>query len=280
MAHLEKTERTTLRRLPSRGSHDRAVIHGILDEGQVCHIAAVDHGTAAMIPTGYVRDGDRILIHGSKASRMMRLLASGIDASVCITIVDGFVLARSAFHHSMNYRSVIMFGKAEPLEGEVKRGAMTRFLEGLCPGRSSECREPSEKELDATTVVAFPIHEASAKIRTGPPIDDDEDYESGHWAGVVPIKMINIDPIPDPKLDPAIPIPQHVRDRVTRFSSLAMKPQCERCHAEIGPDDEVFICSWECTFCPGCAEGMGRVCPNCSGELLLRPRRIGSNSEI
>lgn len=190
MDSLMQTEKTTLKRLSKRGDYSKEVIYKILDEGSICHVGFVVDGYPVVIPTGYARQGDRILIHGSAASRMIRSLAQGIDVSVTVTLIDGIVLARSAFHHSFNYRSVVIFGKATPIEDKVeKMQALEAFTEHIMPGRWSDVRIPNEQELKATTVLALDLTEASAKVRTGPPIDDDEDYQLDVWAGVLPLKL-------------------------------------------------------------------------------------------
>ena len=197
-ATLPATDRTRLRRLPARGAFDRASIDAILDEALICHIAFVADGQPYAIPTGFARVGDTIYVHGSSASRMVRALAGGLDLCLTVTLVDGLVLARSAFHHSMNYRSVVVLGKARLVEdaGE-KSDALRHFTEHIAPGRWSALRPVSDQELKATAVLALPIAEASAKVRTGPPIDDEEDYGWPVWAGVVPLSFSRGEPIAD-----------------------------------------------------------------------------------
>lgn len=185
-----KTERTTVRRLPKRASYDAATIHAILDEALICHVGFVVNGAPVVIPTIHWRDGDRLYFHGSAASRMLRNLREGIDACVTITLLDGLVLARSAFHHSMNYRSVVVFGRAfEITDREEKIRALEVLVEHVVRGRSAEVRGPNESELRQTSVLALPIEEASAKIRTGGPVDDEEDYALPVWAGVLPATL-------------------------------------------------------------------------------------------
>lgn len=198
MTELAVTERTRVRRLAQRASYDVAAIHAILDEGLVCHVGFVAGGRPVVIPTIHWRDGDRLYVHGSAASAMLRNLRGGVDACVTVTLVDGLVLARSAFHHSMNYRSVVVFGRAtEVTEREEKLRALERLVEHIAPGRSREVRPPSESELRQTLVLALPIEEASAKIRTGGPIDDEEDYALPVWAGVVPLQVVRGEPVQD-----------------------------------------------------------------------------------
>jgi nitroimidazol reductase NimA-like FMN-containing flavoprotein (pyridoxamine 5'-phosphate oxidase superfamily) len=211
-----KTPRTKLRRLPKRGSHDREAIDAILDEALVCHLGFVHEGRPAVVPTLHARVGDEVFVHGSSASRMLRALATGIDACLTVTLIDGLVLARSAFHHSVNYRSVVLYGTARPVtEPAEKERALEAFTEKLVPGRWQGVRWPSRKELKATSALALPIAEGSAKVRTGPPIDDEEDYALDAWAGVVPILTRMHDPIPDPRLRPGIETPEHVRSLVS-----------------------------------------------------------------
>jgi nitroimidazol reductase NimA-like FMN-containing flavoprotein (pyridoxamine 5'-phosphate oxidase superfamily) len=207
---LSRTPRTTLKRLPKRGSHEREVIDRILDEGFICHVGFVADGQPFVIPTGYARVADKLIIHGSQASRMLRALGQGIDVCVTVTLIDGLVLARSAFHHSMNYRSVMVFGRAKIIDNrEEKWQALLALSEHIVRGRWKDVREPSEEELRQTTVLSLPIEEGSAKIRTGPPLDDEEDYALSVWAGVVPLKVVAEAPIADPRLPPKTLIPDY-----------------------------------------------------------------------
>ncbi len=189
---LSITDRTKLRRLPKRGSYDAAVVHAILDEALVCHIGFATGADRApiVIPTTHVRIDDHLYVHGSAASHMLRSLAGGLEICVTVTLIDGLVFARSAFHHSMNYRSVVVFGTATLVdEPAAKRRALDALIDKLSPNRTAGCRGPNEKELLATKVIAMPIVEASAKIRTGPPIDDAEDMGLPYWAGIVPLQL-------------------------------------------------------------------------------------------
>jgi nitroimidazol reductase NimA-like FMN-containing flavoprotein (pyridoxamine 5'-phosphate oxidase superfamily) len=204
-----KTPRTKLSRLPKRGSHDRATVAAILDEALIGHVAWVQDGRPAVIPTLVARDGDRVLIHGSSASRTLRALRAGIEACLEVTHVDGIVLARSAFHHSMNYRSAILYGTLEPV-ADAER-ALELFTEKLVPGRWEHIRWPNRKELKATSVLSLPITEGSAKIRAGMPVDDDEDYALDTWAGVVPLRVTAQAATADPLLKDGIELPEHVR---------------------------------------------------------------------
>ncbi|MEQ1924062.1 MAG: pyridoxamine 5'-phosphate oxidase family protein [Pyrinomonadaceae bacterium] len=206
-----KTKRTTVKRIPKRGAYDREAINAILDEAFVCHVGFVVDGQPYVIPTGYARVGEDLYIHGSAASRMIRELSARIEVCVTVTILDGLVLARSAFHHSMNYRSVVVLGRAKLVtDAEEKYDALKALTEHFVPGRWDEVRWPTELELKATSVLKLPITEASAKIRTGPPIDDDEDYSMNIWAGVIPLTLTPHDPVPDPKLAPNIKLPDHL----------------------------------------------------------------------
>jgi nitroimidazol reductase NimA-like FMN-containing flavoprotein (pyridoxamine 5'-phosphate oxidase superfamily) len=200
-ADIAPTDRTTLKRLPQRGSHERATIEAILDEALTCHVGFVVDGQPFVIPTIHGRIGERVYVHGSAASRMLRTLAGEVPLCITASIVDGLVLARSAFHHSMNYRSAVVLGAARAVtDPKEKWDALHAVVEHVAPGRWAEVREPSEKELKATLVLGLSLEEASAKIRTGPPIDDEEDYALTCWAGVVPLRLSALDPIPEPRL--------------------------------------------------------------------------------
>jgi nitroimidazol reductase NimA-like FMN-containing flavoprotein (pyridoxamine 5'-phosphate oxidase superfamily) len=181
------TRRTTVRRVPHCGVYDREVVHAILDAGRVAHVGFVHDGQPFVIPMAYARDGDRLLLHGSGGSRTLRALAGGAPACVTVTIVDGLVLARSVFHHSMNYRSVVALGTATKLEGKRKAAALETLVDALVPGRSAEARGPRRAELAATMILSFPLEEVSAKVRTGPPVDDPEDVSLPIWAGTIPL---------------------------------------------------------------------------------------------
>ena len=205
-----QTERTTLKRLPKRGVYDRELVYRILDEGFICHVGFAVDGQPFVIPTGYARIADQLYIHGSQVSRMLRTLAQGIDVCIAVTLVDGLVLARSAFHHSVNYRSVVIFGRAAMVEErEAKLAGLFAFSEHVIPGRWKDVRGPTEQELKATTVLSLPLLEVSAKVRTGPPIDDEEDYALNVWAGVLPLRMIAGEPINDPRLPESIEPPAY-----------------------------------------------------------------------
>src|SRR5438128_9863292 len=184
------TARTRVVREPHRGVYDRELVNQILDEGFICHVGFVLDNQPFVIPTGYARVDERLFIHGSQASRMLRTLSQGIEVCVTVTLIDGLVLARSAFHHSMNYRSVVVFGRATVVDdGDEKVKALRSLSEHMVRGRWDDVRTPTEEELRLTTVLALPLLEASAKVRTGPPLDDEEDYEMPVWAGVIPLRL-------------------------------------------------------------------------------------------
>jgi nitroimidazol reductase NimA-like FMN-containing flavoprotein (pyridoxamine 5'-phosphate oxidase superfamily) len=213
MENFEPTERTTLKRLPKRGNYEREIVNAILDEGFICHVGFVVNNRPFVIPTGYGRAGDNLYIHGSAASRMLRTLREGIDVCVTVTLIDALVLARSAFHHSMNYRSVVIFGRAQVVEDvDEKMKALHVFTDHIMRGRWEESRQPNEKELRATMVLSLPLAEASAKIRTGPPIDDEEDYEIPVWAGELPLHLVTGEAVQDPQLKAGIELPEYIRD--------------------------------------------------------------------
>ena len=206
------TPRTRVTREPERAVYDRAAAYQILDEGFICHVGFVMDNQPFVIPTGYGRAGDNLYIHGSAASRMLRNLDQGIAVCVTVTLLDGLVLARSIFNHSMNYRSVVVLGTAVAVEDPTEKLQALRALsEHILPGRWDEARQPNERELKATLVMRLPITEFSAKVRIGPPIDNEEDYSFPTWAGVVPLQMVAGSPINDPKLDPKTPVPSYVR---------------------------------------------------------------------
>ncbi len=206
------TARTRVTREPERGVYDRAAAYQVLDEAFICHVGFVVDNQPFVIPTGYGRSGDNLYIHGSAASRMLRNLDQGIAVCVTVTLLDGLVLARSIFNHSMNYRSVVVLGTAVAVEDPAEKLRALRALsEHILPGRWEESRQPNERELKATLVMRLPITEFSAKVRTGPPIDNEEDYSFPTWAGVVPLRTVAGSAINDPKLDPKTRVPDHVR---------------------------------------------------------------------
>jgi nitroimidazol reductase NimA-like FMN-containing flavoprotein (pyridoxamine 5'-phosphate oxidase superfamily) len=211
------TGRTTVRRLPQRGVYDKAQVYAILDEGFICHVGFTVDGQPFVIPTGYARSGDQIFFHGSAASRMMHALGDGLDVCVTVTLVDGFVLSRSAFHHSINYRSVVILGRARVVADPAEKTAALRcFTNHILPNRWDEVRQPSDQELKATTVLALPLEEVSAKVRQGPPVEDEGDIARPTWAGVVPLHGQLGEPVPMDDLVPGVP--PFYRSRFTRFS--------------------------------------------------------------
>lgn len=209
---LNVTQRSQIKRLPQRGNYEREVVYQILDEGLVCYIGFAIDGQPFVIPTTYGRVGDKLYIHGSPASRMLRSLASGIEVCVTVTLIDGLVLARSAFHHSMNYRSVVIFGTATIVQdADQKLEALRAFTEHIIPERWAEIRQPSRQEVQGTLVLSLPITEASAKVRTGMPNDDEADYSLPVWAGVIPLQVTAAAPIADSRLQQGIEIPSYVQ---------------------------------------------------------------------
>ena len=226
MDSFAPTERTALKRLPQRGSYDREVVYKILDEGFVCHVGFVIDGQPFVIPTAYGRAGDKLYIHGSAASRTLRASGRGIPVCVTVTLVDGLVLARSAFHHSINYRSVVILGVATVVEAaEEKMTALRAFTEHVIPGRWDDVREPSEQELKGTSVLALPLVEVSAKVRTGPPKDDEEDMAIPVWAGELPLRITAGLPVDDPLLQAGLTPPAYVMrySRTTSQETAAMR---------------------------------------------------------
>lgn len=206
------TPRTKVKRKPERGHYDRATVHAILDAGLLCHVGYVLDGQPYVTPTAYWREGEHVYWHGSSASRMLKTLKTGIPACLTVAHLDGLVLARSGFHHSLNYRSVMILGVARPVEGSTaKTKALHAFMERIAPGRWDEVRAPTKQELKATTVLYMPIEEVSAKVRPGGCIDDEEDYALSCWAGVLPIETAIGEPIPDGRLKPGIPAPAYLK---------------------------------------------------------------------
>ncbi len=205
------SDRVRLRRRRERGSHDRAAIDAILDEALIAHVGIVlPDGQPLVVPTLHARAGDIVYLHGSVASRTLRALAASAPICLTVSLLDGLVLARSAMHHSANYRSAMLMGIARIVAApEEKRAALRAIVEHIVPGRSGDVRGPTEKELLATSVLALPIDEASAKARSGGPVDDEEDYALDAWAGVIPLRTLPGAPEPDPRLRPGIPLPAH-----------------------------------------------------------------------
>jgi hypothetical protein len=212
MNNFTPTEKTKIRRKPERGSYDRELIYSILDEAFVCHVAFIADGLPFVVPTNYVRVGDKLFLHGSVASRLMKTLASGAPFCLNVTLLDGIVCAPTATGHSVNYRSVVVIGKAQVVEGEAaKLAAMRDFVECVIRGRWATVRPPSEQELKGTMVLAVPLVEASAKVRTGFAVDNGEEYAASAWTGVIPMKWTAQTPVPDPRGNPKIPAPANIQ---------------------------------------------------------------------
>jgi nitroimidazol reductase NimA-like FMN-containing flavoprotein (pyridoxamine 5'-phosphate oxidase superfamily) len=212
MSTFPPTERTQVKRLPKRGAYDRETVCKILDEAFVCHVGFVVGGQPYVIPTNFGRAGEMLYLHGSAASRMLRTLSEGIPVCVTVTLVDGLVLARSAFHHSANYRSVVILGTARLVDDPAeKMEALRLFTEHIMKGRWDDVRQPTEQELKGTTVLALPLEEVSAKIRAGGPIDDEQDYSLPVWAGVLPLPVTPGAPMPDARLNPGTEVPAYMR---------------------------------------------------------------------
>ena len=208
---LRPTKRSKIKRLPKRGSHERELIYSILDEALIAHVGFITNNQPFVIPMAYGRKGDRLYLHGSSVSRLLKTLEQGVDVCLTVTLLDALVVARSLFHHSMNYRSVVLFGKAKLVEAESeKMTALKAFTDQMILGRWQEARIPNSSELKATTVLSFPIEEGSAKVRTGPPSDDAEDYDLPIWAGELPLKVTAGVPITDRQLNQVIAIPENI----------------------------------------------------------------------
>ncbi len=211
MTNFTRTERNRVKRLPKRGHYDRETIHRILDEALICHVAFVEKGQPYVIPINFARMGDHIVLHGAKASRLLKHIEAGHPICLEVTIVDGLVLARSVFHHSVNYRSVVVFGQGRLIEDQQEKlDALQAVTEHLIPGRWKEARLPNHKELNATSVVSINIDEASAKVRVGPPVDEQEDYALPVWAGILPLQEMALPPIHDELQSENIPLPEYV----------------------------------------------------------------------
>ena len=212
MKEYAPTERTTVAWHPERARYEKDVIERILDEALICHLGFVVDGQPYVIPTIHACCGDRLYLHGSSAGRMLRTLRQGVPMCVTVTLLDGLVLARSAFKHSMNYRSVVVLGVAtEVTDSAEKRSALKAIVEHVVPGRNEEIRAPTESELSATMVLSIPLKEVSAKIRSGPPADDELDYQWPCWAGEIPLRLAPLAPVSDPRLDPSVELPAYVK---------------------------------------------------------------------
>ncbi|MEL6459380.1 MAG: pyridoxamine 5'-phosphate oxidase family protein [Cyanobacteria bacterium J06621_15] len=217
---LTPTQRTQIKRLPKRANYETQTIYNILDEALICHVGFTINNQTYVIPTAYGRVEDKLYIHGSPASRMLRTLKQGIEVCVTVTLLDGLVLARSAFHHSMNYRSVVIFGTATLVnDTEEKNEALRAFTEHIIPGRWREVRQPNKQELQGTMLLSLPLTEASAKVRTGNPVDDEADYDLPVWAGVLPLQMVPGKAIADDRLIKGIEIPDYIQNYSKTTSS-------------------------------------------------------------
>jgi len=206
------SERVRVRRHPERGHYDRGVIDAILDEGLVCSVAFTRDGLPCVLPSNYVRIGDHLYLHGGPESTMFRTLAQGVPVCVCVTLVDGLVLSRSAANHSMNYRSVVVYGESEEVTDlQEKRATLTALVDQIVPGRSREVRPPEDRSLERTCVVRVPLRESSAKVHSGPPGDPQEDADVPVWAGVLPLALLGEEPVPDPDMPPIVPVPPTLR---------------------------------------------------------------------
>ncbi|MEW2353072.1 pyridoxamine 5'-phosphate oxidase family protein [Spirillospora sp. NPDC029432] len=210
---LSPTARTRLNRGKNRAVTDRSALYEILDDGRICHLGVIVDGSPMVVPTGYGRSGDTLYLHGSTGARSLQ--AASQEVCVTVTHLDGIVLARSVFHHSVNYRSAVIYGTPRTVTGdEEKLAGLEAITERLAPGQWSVARQPTRKELAATAVLALSLEEASVKVRQGPPADDEEDYAMSVWAGVLPVRQTFGDPVPDPRLHPGTPVPAHVRAQV------------------------------------------------------------------
>jgi nitroimidazol reductase NimA-like FMN-containing flavoprotein (pyridoxamine 5'-phosphate oxidase superfamily) len=211
MTEFTKTDRSRLKRIPERGHYDRETIYHILDEALICHVGFVEKGQPFVIPINFARVDDTIILHGAKASRLLKHIEAGHPVCLETTIVDGLVLARSVFHHSINYRSVVLFGKGRLIQDEQEKlAALKAVTEHLIPGRWQEARLPNRKELNATSVVSIEIGEASAKVRVGPPVDEQEDYALPVWAGILPLQEMSLHPTRDEFQSEEIPVPAYI----------------------------------------------------------------------
>lgn len=212
MSEYKQSDTNQVRRQPKRGHYDKATLYSILDEGYLCHVGFTVDKQPFVIPTLYARDGDSVLIHGSSISRMLKEIDGGVEVCITVTLVDGIVLARSAFHHSMNYRSAVVFGSGTLIEDKSgKNEALKLISENVLPERWDDSRLPTDKELNVTSVIRVKIREASAKIRKGDPIDDEKDYELPIWAGILPVQTGYGSPIEDSKLDDEIGLPEYLK---------------------------------------------------------------------
>jgi hypothetical protein len=210
-ATYEPSERTKVRRKPARGSYDREVVHGILDEALHCHVGFVDGGVPFVMPTIHARVGEHLYLHGSRASRMLKVLAEGAQCCVTVSLIDGIVLARSTIHHSLNYRSVVILGSGERVtDDEEKLQAFEAVVEHVVPGRTDEARAADAADLNGTEIVRLDLNEVSAKVRTGPPLDERGDMDFPVWAGELPVRMVAGEPVTAPDMQVDVPVPGYV----------------------------------------------------------------------
>jgi uncharacterized protein len=222
--HVVTSRRSTLHRKRERGSYERVIIDAILDEGLVCHVGFNESGSVFVVPTTYARVGQVLYLHGASGNRMLKTLTSGGEACVTVTLLDALVFARSAFHHSMNYRTVMLFGSAEPVDDEAeKRLAVLAIIDHTAQGRSADVREPSSSELRSTRVVRFPITEGSAKIRTGGPIEEPEDVALPIWAGQLPVEIVARAPVPDEGVPEGVAVPPYVAHYPSRRTGATFR---------------------------------------------------------
>lgn len=217
-----KTIRSTLKRIADRGLYDKDAVHAVLDAGLIAHVGIAPEGQPVVIPVLYARMGEEIIFHGAKASRLLKYVQAGGEVCVTVTLLDGLVLARSLFEHSMNYRSVVAFGKGRLIEDAAEKMEALRLIsEQMLPGRWEDARQPTEKELNATTVVAVKIEEATAKIRTGGPEDNEDDYALPVWAGELPMRIVAGEPVPDGRLEDRIQLPPYIRTQISLMNTDA-----------------------------------------------------------
>lgn len=211
MSEFQVTDLNRVKRIPKRGAYDKETVYAIVDDALICHVGMIEEGRPVVIPTIHARDGDNLLLHGASTSRMLNHVGAGHDICVTVTHLDGLVLARSVFHHSMNYRSAVLFGKGALIEdADEKMKALEIFTEKLIPGRWDDARQPTPNESKATHIVSVPIDLASAKVRVGPPGDDDEDYSLDVWAGVLPMRTVFGELEADPLLKDGVAVPQYI----------------------------------------------------------------------
>jgi nitroimidazol reductase NimA-like FMN-containing flavoprotein (pyridoxamine 5'-phosphate oxidase superfamily) len=225
MTDFAKTEKNSIKRLSKRGHYDRETIYRILDEALICHVGFVDSGQPYVIPINFARVDDTIILHGAKASRLLKHIEAGNPVCVEATIVDGLVLARSVVQHSVNYRSVVLFGTGRLVTDEQEKlAALEAVTEHLIPGRWKEARLPNRKEMNATSVVSIRINEASAKVRLGPPVDEEEDYALPIWAGVLPLQEMPLVPLRDELQIDEVPLPEYVARYSRETAGEKIKP--------------------------------------------------------